>query len=166
MHRSGTDDEMGFYMIQRGGAALLIALIVDQATKTVIRTQAEQLADGVPVMPGFNLMHSRNEGVAFGLFTDAPWWVLSLVAGAICVWLLYTMVTAATRIEAVAAGLIVGGALGNIIDRIRLGGVTDFLDFHVRNWHWPAFNFADVAVVCGAAMLLLHPMIDQFSARK
>ncbi len=153
-------------VIRRGGTALLIALIVDQATKTAIRTQAEQLAGGISVMPGFNLVHSRNEGVAFGLFTDAPWWVLSLVAGAICVWLLYTMATATRKTEAVAAGLIVGGALGNIIDRIHLGGVTDFLYFYIRTWHWPAFNFADVAVVCGIALLLLQQPTVRSLARR
>ncbi len=152
-------------MIRRGGTALSIALIVDQATKIAIRSQAEQLAGGITVIPGFNLVLSRNEGVAFGLFTGASWWVLSLFAGAICVWLLYTMAIATKKAEAVAAGLIVGGALGNIIDRIRLGGVTDFLDFYVRDWHWPAFNFADVAVVCGVALLLLYPLVDRPSTK-
>ena len=142
-----------------GGTALLAALAIDQASKALIVAAAARLAGGVPVAPGFNLVFGRNSGVTFGLFGDVPWWALTIAAAAICLWLLRLMITAPTRTEALAAGLIVGGALGNVIDRLRFGAVTDFLDFYVGTWHWPAFNLADVAVVCGAALLVLRPLL-------
>ena len=67
------------------------------------------------------------------------------------------MLRTTERGEAVAYGMIIGGALGNVIDRIRLGSVTDFLDFYVRDLHWPAFNLADTAIFCGVALLLTWP---------
>ena len=81
------------------------------------------------------------------------------MASAICVWLLRIMIAAPTRTEAFAAGLVVGGALGNVADRLRFGAVTDFLDLYVGAWHWPAFNLADVGVVCGAALLVVRPLL-------
>ncbi|WP_299653771.1 signal peptidase II [uncultured Jannaschia sp.] len=141
-----------------GSTALLAALSVDQASKALVAAEAASMAGGVPVAPGFNLVFGRNSGVTFGLFGDVPWWALTLVAAAICAWLLRVMIAAGTRSEAVAAGLIVGGALGNVVDRLRFGAVTDFLDFYAGTWHWPAFNLADVAVVCGAALMILRPL--------
>ncbi|CTQ34501.1 signal peptidase II [Jannaschia rubra] len=147
-----------------GGGALLAALIADRASKALVVAEAARLAGGVPVLPGFDLVFGRNSGVTFGLFGEVPWWGLALVAAAICAWLLRIMVAAPTRSEAVAAGMIVGGALGNVVDRIRFGAVTDFLDFHAGAWHWPAFNLADVAVVCGAALLVLRPLMGRRAA--
>jgi len=142
-----------------GGGALLTAFAADQASKAWVVSEAGRLTDGVRVMPGFNLVFGRNSGVTFGLFGEVPWWVLTVLALAICGWLVRMMIVAETRIEAVAAGLIVGGALGNVLDRLRFGAVTDFLDFYAGTWHWPAFNLADVGVVCGAALLVLHPLL-------
>ena len=147
-----------------GGGALVVAFAADQASKALVVAEAARLAGGVPVLPGFNLVFGRNSGVTFGLFREVPWWGLALVAAAICAWLLRIMVSAPTRSEAVAAGLIVGGALGNVVDRIRFGAVTDFLDFYAGDWHWPAFNLADVAVVCGAALLVLRPLVGSRAA--
>ena len=147
-----------------GGGTLLAALIADQASKALVVAEAARLAGGVPVLPGFNLVFGRNSGVTFGLFGEVPWWALALVAAAICGWLLRIMVAAPTRSESVAAGMIVGGALGNVLDRIRFGAVTDFLDFYAGAWHWPAFNLADVAVVCGAALLVLRPLMGHRAA--
>ena len=142
-----------------GGGALLAALAVDQFSKAWVVAEAARLEAGVPVLPGFDLVFGRNSGVTFGLFGDVPWWALTLVASAICVWLLRIMIAAPTRTEAFAAGLVVGGALGNVADRLRFGAVTDFLDLYVGAWHWPAFNLADVGVVCGAALLVLRPLL-------
>ena len=142
-----------------GGPALLAALAADQATKALVLAEAVRLVGGVAVVPGLDLVLGRNAGVAFGMLGGVPWWMLALAAAGICAWLLRVMIGAGTRTEAVAAGLIVGGALGNVIDRIRSGAVTDFLDVHVGTWHWPAFNLADAAVVCGAALLVLRPML-------
>ena len=144
-----------------GGGALLVAFAADQASKGWVVSEAARLASGVPVLPGFNLVFGRNSGVTFGLFGEVPWWGLALVAAAICVWLLRVMVAAPTRSEAVAAGMIVGGALGNVVDRLRFGAVTDFLYVYAGAWHWPAFNLADVAVVCGAALMVLRPLVGK-----
>ena len=147
-----------------GGAPILAALAMDQATKAAVIAEAERLSVGVPVLPGFNLVFLRNEGVTFGLFGQIPWWALSVIAFGVSLWLLHLMLTTTKRIEAVACGMIVGGALGNIADRMRFGAVTDFLDLYMGSWHWPAFNFADVAVVCGVSLLILHPLLTNRSS--
>lgn len=139
------------------GLAALIALMADQLTKTL----AEQWLGGTDlvVTPFFNLVLLRNPGVSFGLFQSTfiqsgPWLpsalALGIVAG-LSVWLLRTR----RCLDAVALGSIIGGALGNVVDRIVRGAVTDFLDFHLAGYHWPAFNMADVAVVTGASLLVL-----------
>ena len=143
-----------------GVSALAAALLFDQLTKAAVTANAVSLSEGLPVVPGFNLIFHRNDGITFGLFGQVPWWALTLVALTVTAWLLLMMWRAARTSEAIACGLIVGGALGNVIDRIRFGAVTDFLDFHFGTYHWPAFNFADVAVVTGAALLLLLPVFS------
>nr|WP_272911650.1 signal peptidase II [Loktanella sp. M215] len=138
-----------------GLMALCTALVTDQVSKTIVAMNADRLSDSLPVLPGFNLTFLRNDGVTFGLFGNMPWWALSLIAFAVC-GVLAVMLWRTTRyLEAVAYGLIIGGALGNIVDRLRFGGVTDFLDFYVGNTHWPAFNIADVAIVTGVAVLFV-----------
>lgn len=138
-----------------GLAGAVGALAADQATKAVINANSAALAGGVPVFPGFNLVYLRNDGVTFGLLAGVPWWALSALALGIVVWLAVLLARAGNRLEAFAYGLVIGGALGNVIDRARFGAVTDFLDFYVRGWHWPAFNLSDVAVVGGVGLLLL-----------
>lgn len=80
---------------------------------------------------------------------------LAIVATAVVLFLAISLVRATAISEAVAYGVVIGGALGNILDRIRFGGVTDFLDFYIGTTHWPAFNLADVFVVCGVGLLLI-----------
>lgn len=138
-----------------GLAGTVAALGADQATKALVTANSTALAGGVPVFPGFNLVFLRNDGVTFGLLGGVPWWALAALALAIVVWLAVLMARATDRLEALAYGLVVGGALGNVADRLRFGAVTDFLDFYIRGWHWPAFNFSDVAVVGGVLLLLL-----------
>lgn len=132
-----------------------MAVIADQASKAFVLANAETLSASVPVFPGFNLIFHRNYGVTFGFFQNVPWWGLALIATAVVLFLAVSLVQAARIAEAVAYGMVIGGALGNIMDRIRFGGVTDFLDFYVGTTHWPAFNLADVFVVCGFGLLLL-----------
>ena len=99
-------------------------------------------------MPVFNIALSRNRGENFGFLTWLPWWVLAFLGLAVVTVLSIYLWRTRTRLRGAAVGLIIGGALGNIADRIRWGAVTDFLDFHIGDHHWPAFNFADVAIVC------------------
>lgn len=139
--------------------AVVIAFLVDQMTKAAVIANTATLSFGIPVFPGFNLIYLRNDGVSFGLFGGTPWWSLVVLAISICVWLAVMMVRTTCRVEALAYGMIIGGALGNVLDRIRFRGVTDFLDVYIGTTHWPAFNMADVFVVCGAALLLLAPWL-------
>lgn len=143
--------------ITTGSLALVTALLVDQITKAIIVDNAGRIGSGYPVFPGFNLVFGRNDGVSFGLLDQAPWWSLSALAGIICIGLAVMLVRATNRIEAVSYGAIIGGALGNVVDRLRFGAVTDFLDFYVGSLHWPAFNLADVFVVGGVALLFFVP---------
>jgi signal peptidase II len=87
--------------------------------------------------------------------TGLPWWGLAVLGLAVVTLLSVWLWRTRTRLSGAAIGLIIGGALGNIADRIRWGAVTDFLDFHVGQYHWPAFNVADVAIVSGVGLLLL-----------
>ena len=130
------------------------ALIADQVTKEIVLSFAPRLIEGVPVLPGFSLMFGMNPGVSFSMFSDVPWWGLTAFALAVIagfgVWMWRE-----TRLLAVnGLGLIIGGALGNVVDRFRHGAVVDFLDFHVWAYHWPAFNLADTTIAIGVALLL------------
>ena len=142
-----------------GVLAALIAFVVDQVTKAIVVSNASVLNAGVSVVPGFDLTFHRNDGVTFGLLGGAPWWSLVVLALAICAWLAAMMLRTRNRIEAIAYGSIIGGALGNVVDRLRFRAVTDFLDFYLGSAHWPAFNIADVFVVGGVGLLLLTPML-------
>ena len=138
-----------------GVMCAVAALALDQGSKAVVLTTSA-FANGVEVLPFINLLRGQNSGVAFGIFGGAPWWALALLAlsivGALFVWLW----RAQNRLTTVALGLLIGGALGNALDRLRHGAVTDFLDFHLGAYHWPTFNMADVAIVSGTALILFH----------
>jgi signal peptidase II len=113
-----------------------------------------------------NLVLVRNTGVTFGMLSDvSPWVLLSAMVG-VLVLLLATMARTESRVSIVALGLVAGGASGNIADPVRHAAVTDFLDVHVGQWHWPAFNAADIGIVCGVAILLLDGHIAQRNGRE
>lgn len=153
-------------------AALCLALpmtaasaIVDQASKWAVAELLMQPPRVVEVTGFFNLVLIYNTGFSFGLFSgDAAWkpWLLSGLALAIVVALFVWLKRQPGPVLALAVGLVAGGALGNAIDRVRFGGVVDFLDFHLGDWHWYAFNLADTAVFMGAAILILD---DLFQSR-
>ncbi len=142
--------DVRFIGLIAGGTALL----VDQASKELATSYSSLLVNGVPIFPGFNIVFLRNDGISFGLFGGAQPWVLVAVAVAICAWLFAVIQRTQLASQAAGCGLILGGALGNVFDRLRHGAVTDFLDLYAATWHWPAFNLADTSVVCGAGMLL------------
>jgi signal peptidase II len=155
------------------GLGLCVAALVvvfDQLTKAAVLAflVRDGLDDGTRVAPFFNLVLTYNRGVSFGLFNAGGGGrgalVFSLVAGAIVAGLLWWLARAESALLAVAIGMIVGGALGNIADRIRLGAVVDFLDFHLGVWHWPAFNLADSAICLGVAAMLLDGLLLQRQA--
>jgi len=143
-------------------AIALLVFVGDQATKAIVESSIPE-RQIIPVIPGlFNITHVKNEGAAFGLFADspAPWKTVLLVV--ISAALLATVVgvvwkTRRLQWEAgVGLSLILGGALSNLVDRIRMGRVVDFLDFYVRSYHWYTFNLADSAIVAGAGFLILQ----------
>jgi signal peptidase II len=146
-----------------GAAAALTAFAADQATKWLIVHVVMDPPRLIPVMPSFNLTLGLNRGVSFGMLRDTlgdtPWVMIVLGFGIVAmlgVWLR----RAGGRLEAAGLGAIIGGALGNIIDRARLGGVVDFLDFYVGAWHWPTFNVADIAISVGVACVLLGALLE------
>lgn len=149
------------------GGAFAIALLIDVVTKWLIATVVMVPPRTIEVSSFFNLTLGFNTGVSFGmfqgLFFDRPL-VLAGIKVVIAVGFLVWAMRARGAIEATALGLIAGGATGNIVDRMRNGAVTDFLDFHVGSWHWPTFNMADVAISAGVAILLAGSIFSTQSA--
>ncbi|MCP5366995.1 MAG: signal peptidase II [Hyphomicrobiales bacterium] len=145
-------------------AGLAIAAVVaalDQATKWWILTRVMDPPRTIEVTPFFNLVMAWNRGVSFGLFDgDSPYnaWVLTALAVAIVIALLAWLARAQGPAILAGIGLVVGGAVGNVIDRLRFGAVADFLDFHAAGLHWPAFNLADSAITLGAVLLVLDSL--------
>ncbi len=111
----------------------------------------------VEIAPLVSLVPVWNTGISFGLFADSAMGgvALAIVALAIVAGLLWWLAGIETRIAGCAVGLVIGGALGNVIDRLRFGAVFDFLDLHWGDWHWPAFNLADAAITFGVVLILL-----------
>jgi signal peptidase II len=134
-----------------GLAAVAIAAVVaDQLTKHVVASEVA-LDDEVKVLGPFTIHHVQNSGIAFGLFSNATAVVIVLTLVAIGWMVLYFARSGARHpLLPVAVGLLIGGSLSNLSDRVRLGHVTDFLDFR----YWPAFNLADSFIVIGVAVLL------------
>jgi signal peptidase II len=140
--------------------ALLLALCVlglDQGSKTAILGAYAKGVLPLTLLPFFNLVRVMNTGISFGMLTSLPVSAsllitlgTSLIAGVIVLWLLRAHETHVI----LALGFIIGGAVGNILDRLRLGAVVDFLDFHIGHYHWPAFNVADSAIFIGVVILL------------
>ncbi len=147
-------------------AVYLLAFIIvaDQMSKWWILSQINMVPGRVePITSFFNIVLVHNRGVTFGLLNslDHQWVTYALIAVATIVvvllgrWLMRTSFLSVT----IALGSIMGGAIGNVIDRVRFGSVVDFLDFYYRDYHWPAFNLADSAIVVGVGLLLLDSMV-------
>jgi len=142
-------------MLRIGVPIAVFWLVVDQVTKWWILDHVMDPPRVIPITGFFNIVLGHNTGVSFGLFGGAPAWSLVVVSSAVVVVLLIWMTRVDDRLSTIALGLVAGGGTGNLLDRLRHGGVTDFLDFYVGQWHWPAFNMADVGIVCGVGILLL-----------
>ena len=121
-----------------------------------------------PVTGFFNLVHHWNRGAAFSFLADAGGWqrlFFIAIAAGVSIWLIAMLRKPRRWIEQLAFSLILGGALGNGFDRAARGYVVDFLDFHWAGWHWPAFNVADIGIVCGAVLMVLAAVSDMAAAR-
>jgi signal peptidase II len=140
-------------------ALVALVLILDQFSKTWILANF-RLLDRQTVTSFFNLVLVFNSGASFSFLADAGgWqkWFFVVLALAISLWLLSLLRKhAQERLLPAALSLILGGALGNVIDRLRFDAVVDFLDFHLAGYHWPAFNVADSAITVGVALMLWH----------
>jgi signal peptidase II len=143
----------------------LLVILLDQGTKYLAENQL-QLYQPVPVLSFFNFTLAYNTGAAFSFLADAGgwqrWFFLGL-AVAVSIGLIFWLrrLRANALWEAFAVALILGGALGNVIDRLWHGYVIDFIDLYYQSWHWPAFNIADSAITVGAALLILQSLLGQ-----
>lgn len=147
-------------------AWLLTVVVLDQATKALIMDRFVMF-ELLPVIPGlFNLTYLTNTGAAFGMLAGAPtiWRQVFFVGVALAALGVlvysYRQFREQGRIFAHAIGLIAGGAVGNLIDRLRFGAVVDFLDFYVGTHHWPAFNVADSAITIGVGLFILGSILS------
>ncbi|MEO7559546.1 MAG: signal peptidase II [Nitrosospira sp.] len=136
----------------------LVVLVLDFATKRWVESALFH-GEQIPLTSFFNLVLTYNAGAAFSFLSDAAgWqrWFFSAIAGGASILIVYLLRKhAAEKLFCVALSLILGGALGNLWDRISLGHVVDFLDFHAAGYHWPAFNVADSAIFIGAMLLIV-----------
>jgi signal peptidase II len=146
--------------IDAGLCMALGVFLLDQLTKREILAVFEAHDSGQIVITSFfNLTMVWNRGVSFGLFSahDMPYVLIALALGLVGI-LLVWLLRAPTKMLALALGAVIGGALGNVVDRARYGAVFDFLDVHVMGYHWPAFNIADSAIVIGVVVLCIDSM--------
>ncbi len=138
-----------------------IILFLDQFSKHFIMTHIGY-SDQVVIIPDFfNIVHARNTGGAFGILASAGTWkhlFFQIISIAAIIGLFYFYISSKNRTKLFLLGsaLIAGGAMGNLTDRIRFRAVTDFLDFHIGAYHWPAFNVADSAITIGALLLMIQ----------
>ncbi|MBT3360811.1 MAG: signal peptidase II [Rhodospirillales bacterium] len=149
--------------MRKGMGVALLIFGLDQATKWWIVESVMVPPQMISVTPFFNLVMGWNRGVSFGLFNqDSPYNVLVLTAVAliIVVALVFWLRKAERQLVVVAIGMVIGGAIGNVVDRLRFGAVADFLDFHIAGYHWPAFNVADSGITIGAGLLVLDALFS------
>lgn len=140
----------------------VIVVVIDQATKLTMERMFDY-GDVRPITSFFNLVLTYNKGAAFSFLANASGWqdqFLTWVGIGASIFILYLLARhGSQKLFALALALILGGAMGNVIDRIAYGHVIDFLDFHLGGWHWPAFNVADSAIVTGAVLLVLDELL-------
>jgi len=141
----------------------IVVIALDQWSKFAVLARFAEY-ESLPVTGFFNLVLVYNPGAAFSFLADhAGWqrWFFVILAVVICSWLLHmTWQHRAERLQPAAFSLVIGGAIGNVIDRLIWGKVVDFLDFHVAGWHWPAFNLADSAICLGVILMILAQLLE------
>ena len=150
-------------MLRLGLGVALLVFVVDRISKALLLDVMREHGPVIEITSFFNLVMVWNSGVSFGMLQSggAGRWLLSGLAVAIVVWLVAWL--RKVRLWWLAAGLggVIGGALGNVFDRLWYdeGAVADFFDFHLAGWHWPAFNVADAAIVVGVCLILLDALL-------
>ncbi|GGB02517.1 signal peptidase II [Agarivorans gilvus] len=142
----------------------VLVFALDQLTKLAI-AKTFDLYESVAITPFFNLVSVRNYGAAFSFLSDAGGWqrwfftAIAVVVSALLLWWM-KKTPAEQKLPAIAYALVLGGAIGNVFDRIVFGYVIDFLDFYVGSYHWPSFNIADSAICIGAVLLVLDSFLS------
>ena len=139
-----------------GFLAAALILLADQAVKSWAHAWVSTNGPA-RIFTGLNIIATSNTGLAFSIGEGAGLGVLVGIAVVISVGLTWWMMHARTRAEAIGLGLAIGGAVSNVLDRLRLGSVRDLIDLYWREWHWPTFNLADAAIVTGLALVVLWP---------
>ena len=142
----------------------LFVIILDQFSKFYVMTSLLKDEHYIGVTSFFNIVQAWNTGVSFSMFNNGGKLgliVLSSIAVVVVIFLLRWMYKDNSKLIKVALGMIVGGAIGNLIDRIRYGAVYDFLDFHVSGHHWPAFNVADSFICIGAFLIVIYGIFSK-----
>jgi signal peptidase II len=145
-----------------------LIIIADRFTKTIVSSRIA-MGDAITIIPGFlRITHWLNEGAAFSLFADsaspnAVRWGLIAFSAIAAIAVLIALIRLGSRINltTVALALVLGGAIGNLHDRIRYGSVVDFIEVHIFGYHWPDFNVADSCIVVGACLLLLDSLLPR-----
>ncbi|MFA5939424.1 MAG: signal peptidase II [Sinimarinibacterium sp.] len=139
----------------------VLVILVDQITKQLVVRHLNWF-DVIPVVPSLNLVHMRNTGAAFSMLSNAPPAFFVLLGTSVSLGILWWLRRNphGQTLVAGALTLIMGGALGNVIDRVARGHVVDFVDFYVGTWHFAAFNVADMAISLGTGLLMLDMLLD------
>ena len=154
-------------MTRIGLIIAFLIIILDQITKYFVMDYL--LGGFVTITSFFNLVHVFNTGISFSLLSNNTSWaplVFSLVGSLIVLLLIFWLYKSENRTHATGLGLIIGGALGNIIDRLVHGAVFDFLDFHLYDYHFPAFNVADMSISVGVFIVIVDSIFIQGSKKK
>ena len=147
----------------------LFTFVADQICKYYVFRFAVENGSPYEVCDYLNIVSAFNKGVSFSMLDGGGLWgrvFLIVFAIGVVLFLIHWMLGERSMFVRFSLGLIIGGALGNVTDRVRLGAVYDFLDFHYKNWHWPAFNAADSFTCIGAFLILVHGLITYFKNRK
>lgn len=149
---------------------VLLGLAVDQATKLYIHASMS-LYHSIPVIDGlFNITYLRNRGAAFSFLADAHWrlpfFILVTLAACVAILVILHRMRREQRLARTALAMVFSGAAGNLIDRIRLGEVIDFLDVYWKSYHWPAFNVADSLICVGVALLAFEMLREERAAAR
>jgi signal peptidase II len=157
---------MFFYLIP------FVIVLLDQVTKEAI-VRTFRLGEGIPIVPGFlDITFVLNPGSAFSLLATlpesirVPFFVIVSVAAVVLILVYRTRYLQEDRFASACLALILGGAVGNLIDRIRYGVVVDFIDAHIHQYHWPVFNVADSAISVGVTLLILQMVAEWWKERK
>lgn len=147
------------------GIITLIGLLADQFTKIYI-DRSMRLFDSIPIADNFfHITYLRNRGAAFSFLSNASWrlpfFITVSIIAAVVILIAFRKLRADQKLGQVSLALIFSGAIGNLIDRVRLGEVIDFLDVHLYRHHWPAFNVADSMICVGVALLAIDMILEE-----